>query len=532
MTGPRVGAPRPRRAAGAVYVTPGWRLRGNTVVLAALEPAAEVAPAGGAATTTPGVSSGGVAVPSKRPAGKLGSIVLFPTGGSVPAAGATAVSKGNPYSFYQSIGACAADQRARCVSCLPEGSCVPVTDMTDGNTECSQLGANGERGFSLVCINLALAIDAVASCTAERAPSCPQDVRASESFASLENNARFFDDGACGQPLDACLLKVFGDSPDPTPPPPLPSDPAPACDPDGCDSDPGCDDACSGETTCEGDDGSSCDSGGDCGGSEGGGCGDGEDACGGGENSACSEGDCGSEGGGCDGGGEGCEGGGGGCEGGEGCEGGGGDCGGGGGGCSDGGDCSTGKRKHRSHGTLIAVLWALLPVPFAAFIRRRSRKQCAAREAANADETHAAKGEAVASSDLSDFERDASKGEADASSDNERDASKGEADAGSDNERDASKGETDASSDLAGADDDSRCEASAGGDDDSRREASDGNDDDARREASDGARRKASDDDARREASDGNDDDARRKASDDDSRREARANDDESEVSS
>ncbi|MCW5808925.1 MAG: hypothetical protein KIT31_41620, partial [Deltaproteobacteria bacterium] len=283
-----------------------------------------------------------------------------------------AAALGNPYSFYRSVGDCAADQRTRCSRCVAQHSCVPVTDLADGEAECAQLAADHDRGFSLVCINLALAIDTVSSCTAGRAQACPQDTRASESFAALANNASFLDDATCQRALDECLAQVF----DPVPPPrqPSPSQPAGCGDgggSSGCDG-PSCDQACDGADLvcdpgdCSGGESNGCDGGGGgSSGCDGGDCGDGEDACGGGDNAACDSGDCGGGGGGGgDGGGESCDGGG--------CEGGGGDC---GGGDCGGSDCSSTKHKHRSHGTLIAALWALLPIPFAALIRRRARRR-------------------------------------------------------------------------------------------------------------------------------------------------------------
>jgi hypothetical protein len=148
---------------------------------------------------------------------------------------------------------------------------------------------------------------------------------------------------------------------------------------------------------------------GDDGGGGGGGCGgdgtNGESGCGGGNDS----GDSGCGGGGDSGGCNGDSSGGGGCGGGEsgggGCgssdSGGGGGCGGdsgsgGGGGCGDsgggsgGGGCSGGggggggnssgcnaARREPGHGLVLAIslVWIVLPVPFAAFVRRRERKR-------------------------------------------------------------------------------------------------------------------------------------------------------------
>src|SRR5262245_24409133 len=116
---------------------------------------------------------------------------------------------GNPYSFYGSVAECAAAQRARCEDCLPAGSCKAITNLGDGNAECTTLGDRGGRGYFLICINLALAIDAVSSCTKDAAPSCRRDTGASESISSLENNAVFLDTG-CGDGLDGCLATLYG----------------------------------------------------------------------------------------------------------------------------------------------------------------------------------------------------------------------------------------------------------------------------------------------------------------------------------
>lgn len=260
----------------------------------------------------------------------------------------------NPYNFYSSVAQCAAAEKLRCEACLPGSSCQPIIAGDDGNAECSQLAANQGRGYSLVCINLALAIDTVSSCTAAAAPGCPRDTHASESIATLANNAVFLDDSTCSAPLDRCLGSVFSPS--------SPSDPAPSmdtsCDADSSSCDGSCDDSsdgggdgCSSSDNSSGCDGSSSDSSG-CDGS----CDDS------GESS-------------CDSGGDGCSGDSGGD-----CSGGGGDCSGGGGDCSGGGgDCNASARHHHS-GMPIEALWALLPIPFARRVKLRAvRKR--AREA-------------------------------------------------------------------------------------------------------------------------------------------------------
>jgi hypothetical protein len=301
-----------------------------------------------------------------------------------PAAAASATAAANPYSFYGSVAECAAAQHERCDACLAHASCTAITHLGDGNAECTQLAANAGRGEYLICINLALAIDAVASCTASGAPSCPRDPRASESIATLENNARFLDDTACAGPLDACLARLYGPPrggfPGPgsgggdSPPPRNTSiDCGDSCSGDSnCDASPGCDlDGPSCEvwydSTCEdSNEQSGCDDSGGGGGAGADSCsGDSEDSCGSADNTACDS----SDSGGCDGGGDsgGCDGGGGGDCGG----GGGGDCGGGGG-----GDCNVAGSRGRAGVSLpIAVVWALLPLPFAVLVRLRADRR-------------------------------------------------------------------------------------------------------------------------------------------------------------
>ncbi|HEY0992637.1 MAG TPA: hypothetical protein VGD80_36540, partial [Kofleriaceae bacterium] len=257
-------------------------------------------------------------------------LVLLGTAAEVEPARAAA----NPYSFYGSIGECASAERGRCDACVATGTCPAITDLGDGLAECTQLAADDGRGFALMCVNLALAIDAVASCTARRAPSCPRDPHASESISSLDANAGFLTDPACAAPLDGCLARLYG-APIGGPSQP-PRDPTVGCDAScsgnpNCGADPGCevhgsDDGCSDSGESSGCD----DGGGDAGGADS--CsGDSEDSCGSADNSGCDDSDCGG------GGDSDCgssSGGGGDCD----SSGGGGDCGGGGGG-GGGGDC-------------------------------------------------------------------------------------------------------------------------------------------------------------------------------------------------
>ena len=311
-----------------------------------------------------------------------------------PAVGPRAVASaaGNPYSFYGSVAECAAAQRDRCDACLSGGTCTAITDASSGNAECTQLTANGGRGEYLICVDLALAIDAVASCAATSAPACPRDTGASASISTLEANAEFLDDPTCAAPLDACLAALYGASSPGFPGPgsggsgsPRPRSTSISCD-DSFNGDPNCDDV----PDCELDgpscdaptDGTCSDSNEQSGCSDSGG-GDGADAGGSscsdssGDGGDCSSGDGGGDcssgdGGGCSGGDSGgdCGGGGGGD-----CSGGGGDCGGGGGDCNAGG-----HRGHSGAGLPVAIAWALLPIPFATIVRRRTERRRARAE--------------------------------------------------------------------------------------------------------------------------------------------------------
>lgn len=310
---------------------------------------------------------------------------------------------GNPYSFFGSVAECAAAERDRCTACLADNACAAITRGADGNAECRQLGDGGGRGHYLMCINLSLAIDAVASCVGASAPGCGANTRASESLATLDVNAAFLDNPACSAPLDICLAGVYGPSTGQFPGPgsggttsPPPRHTSIDCG-DSCNGDANCDEAPDCELdgpSCDGESDTSCSDSGDDGGGgctddagDDGGCsGDSEDACGADDSSSCDSSDCG--GGGdsdCGGGGGGGDcsssGGGGDCS-----SGGGGDCSGGGGGdCGGGGggDCNVTSRHGRAVASLpVAVGWALLPIPFAALARRRARRRHA-RQAAS-----------------------------------------------------------------------------------------------------------------------------------------------------
>jgi hypothetical protein len=380
-TGVVVVAPAPRMPAIAGYV-PGApaRLVVNPVLVAALDPHVHELTA-----LDPSVareSSPGDPTPPERAADPI-------------------ASTGNPYSFYGSVAECAYAQRTRCETCLALGTCEAITATASGTEECQTFAADGGRGYFLICINLALAIRSVNDCAAREASSCPRDAESARALGLLEANAHFLEIAGCATGLDTCLAKIYGAPQSPFPgldggmPPPNPprdidincgdscSDSnancqfAPTCDCSGpsCSNSLSCGGGCASSNSqsgCGGDCGS-CDSGssggtsgGSCGGSSGssgGDCGGGDcggGSCGGGD---CSGGDCG--GGGCGGSSGGCGGSSGGCGGSS------------GGGCGGGsGSCNTQKRNPSAAFALaISLSWALLPVPIAALVRRRSRRR-------------------------------------------------------------------------------------------------------------------------------------------------------------
>jgi hypothetical protein len=149
--------PAPRLAVIAAYIRPDGaaepHLAVNPVLLAALEPAANEL-----AMTTAMDRWSNPSDPSGPASGARGARQAV--AGPTPMA-----TGGNPYSFYGSFEECAAAQRARCDACLPGSSCTPITNASDGNTECTMLGANSGRGYFLLCINLALAITSVDRCS-------------------------------------------------------------------------------------------------------------------------------------------------------------------------------------------------------------------------------------------------------------------------------------------------------------------------------------------------------------------------------
>jgi hypothetical protein len=367
--GPITVAPVPGLAVVAGYLpataSEPARLVVNPVVLAALEPRDPPA-----------------AERAQRPVATAPAATASPAGAASTAANAA----GNPYSFYGSVAECAAAQRARCDACLAGGSCTAITNLGDGKAECTQLTANGGRGDYLICINLALAIDAVAACAASSAPSCQRDTHASESISSLEANAGFLDDPACAAPLDACLATLYGASsggyPGPgsdaggAPPPRNTSigcgdsvhgdpncDASPDCELDG----PSCDAPYDGTCSDSSEQSGCSDAGGDGGDGGGGGdscsgdSGDSGDSCSSGDSSSCdsgSGGDCSSD------------------SGGDCSSDSGGDCSG-----DSGGDCSAaGRRGRTGAGLPVAIAWALLPIPFATIARRRAERRRARAE--------------------------------------------------------------------------------------------------------------------------------------------------------
>jgi hypothetical protein len=367
-----VVVPAPRLTVIASYVaTTPPHLVVNPVLLAAIDPAADAL-----------VTASAPSVATARRTGTDPS--------AIHPAEPTAIA-GNPYSFYGSVAECAAAQRTRCESCLPAGNCEPVT-TSDGATECTRLGEADGRGYYLLCINLALAITSIQDCAADSASGCARDTDAASSLSQLEANANFLDDSNCGGALDACLTEVFG-SPDGGFPSLVDGGVEPVTDPPRS-TEVNCGDACNSENNnCEFSPNCDC-SGPSCGNSfscdsscsdsnSQSGCGDNCDSC-----SSSSGGSSGGGGGGCSsssgGTSSGGDCGGGDCGGGD-C--GGGSCGGGGGGgggCGgSGGGCQVAKKPPSAvFAVALSLSWALLPVPVAAMLRRRSRRKKSARRAA------------------------------------------------------------------------------------------------------------------------------------------------------
>jgi hypothetical protein len=381
--GPLVVVPAPRLAAIAGYEH--GTLVVNPIVVAALEPVAagtvaEVARAGSQLTHPQHPSVGGVETAANS-------------------------SIGNPYSFYGSIAECAASQRSRCEACLPAGDCVPVTNTSDGNAECTMLGANAGRGYFLICINAALAISGVDACAAKKASGCARNTDAAASLSDLEANADFLDDATCSSGLDTCLADLYGA--------PSGSYPGPGTDA-GTSSEPprstnvNCGDACSdNNANCDASPNCNC-SGPSCGNSlscdstcassnNQNGCGGSCDSC-----SSSSSSGGGGGGGGCSSSSSSGGGGGGGCSSSSSSSGGSSSCGScgssssssggssscgscgssssssssGSSGCGSGGKCSVARGEpNAAFALILSVMWGVLPVPFAARARKRARKR-------------------------------------------------------------------------------------------------------------------------------------------------------------
>jgi hypothetical protein len=294
---------------------------------------------------------------------------------------------GNPYSFYGSIAECAASQRSRCEACLPASNCVPVTNTSDGDAECTMLGASGGRGYFLICINAALAISGVDTCAAKKAPGCARDTGAATSLSDLEANADFLDDATCSGGLDTCLAELYGA--------PSGSYPGPGVDA-GTSTEPpretnvNCGDACSdNNANCQASPSCNC-SGPSCGNSLS--CdstcasSNNSNGCGGSCDSCSSSSSSGGGGGGCSssssssssGGSSNC----GGCSSNSSsCS----NCGSPsqssmtGNGCGSGGKCSVVRGEpNAAFALILSIMWGVLPVPFAARARKRARARRAA----------------------------------------------------------------------------------------------------------------------------------------------------------
>ncbi len=437
--GPVVVVPVAHLAVIAGYVPAGAspaRLVINPVMLAALEPN-EVTAVG--VDTLGAPAAGGTTATAA--AIKTGRSLVTPQATPQP----TKAIGGNPYSFYGSYEECAAAQSDRCQACLPNSSCKPVTDTTDGNAECTTLGANNGKGYYELCIDLALAISSVNNCVASAAGSCARSATAADNLSTLAANDDFLTDSSCSDALDTCLTDIYG-APHGSFPNPIvdggvlppssdpPRDISPSCG-KGCSNntavEPNCDckgGNCGNSLTCSSgcaasnsqsgscSDGSGCDSSDDDDSSGGGscddsssssssnsGCGDGSNdsntgscssdnsgsSCGGGSSSSSSGSSCdnscgnssssSSSSSGCGSSGDSC---GSSSSSSSGCGSSGGDsCGGSSSssGCSSssgGSGCSVSKKEPSAIlAVAVSAAWGLMPVPIAAFVRRRARKK-------------------------------------------------------------------------------------------------------------------------------------------------------------
>ena len=375
-TGAVVVVPVARLSVIAAYVhVPAPRLMVNPIMLAALEPETDEA---AVAAALPRPAAG----PAPFATLVAPSAVVPNTPAVVPAVSAAPSAAGNPYSFYGSVAECASAQRIHCDACVAAGTCQPVTDTSDGNAECTRLGEGDGRGYFLLCINLALAIHAIDDCAADSAAACPRSTSASRSLATLEANAEFLDDPACGEPLDTCLAKIYGAPPDEFPgvdggtaPPAAPRNTELNCQ-DSCASDnsnhtcngpsvdcsgPSCNNSLSCDSACSSSNDQS-------------GCGGNCDSCNSSSSSSsggggCSSSSSSSSGNSC--GGDSC---GGNSCGGDSCGGNG--CGGGDSSKCGGNGCAVAKQDTAPGAALlISILWGLLPVPTAALVRGRARRR-------------------------------------------------------------------------------------------------------------------------------------------------------------
>lgn len=116
----------------------------------------------------------------------------------------------NPWSFPDSLDACAASLRDDCARCGGGGTCESIYPGEDPATSCARLDATAS-GYELACINLALVLPSITACVAANAPSCAVTAGAAEAPALLEANRVFLDDAVCGAALADCLAERFGD---------------------------------------------------------------------------------------------------------------------------------------------------------------------------------------------------------------------------------------------------------------------------------------------------------------------------------
>jgi hypothetical protein len=364
----------------------------NPVLLASLEDSPDDEALAPVSATVGGGGGGSVSAPvARRPKAPGG-----------PGGAGGIAEPANPYSFYGSIGECAYAEELRCDGCLPD-DCVAQTVDGDGNDECTTFAATVD-GYSLWCVNLAVAISGVEACLAERASSCDVDVAAVRTLDDLADNATVLADATCAAALDACLADLYGES-EGTYPPPAGEDPVPprdtsvgcgdsssncsfdpSCKASGpsCNNSLSCDGACA-DSSSQGGCGGTCDS---CQSGGGGGatCLSCDSDSGGGSASDTGCGSCGSSGssgtggdacGSCSdsssSGGDAC----GSCSDSSGSSCGGDSCGSGSCGSDNSSSCSVVKQRRQTGmiTVLLQIVWALTPIPAAAWMRRRARRK-------------------------------------------------------------------------------------------------------------------------------------------------------------